>query len=199
MNVERPTIARPRSKYVYQPGGAPIPFAASPRVYNRAHSITAELRRSDGSEGVLLSHGNRHGGYTLFIQDGHLHYVHNYLGKRMFRVSSPAPLPPGEVTVRYEFEPTGDPDFTIGKGTPGRGQLYVAGELVVSEDFEYTVSNLFGIVGVTCGRDGTDSVSPDDYAAPYDFTGELSTVTIDVSIELVVDSEAELHRLMTQQ
>jgi len=199
MNVERPTIARPRSKFVYQPGGAPIPFAASPRVYNRAHSVTAELRHSDESEGVLLSHGNRHGGYTLFIQDGHLHYVHNYLGKRMFRVSSPAPMPPGEVTVRYEFEPTGDPDFAIGKGAPGRGQLYVDGELVASEEFEYTVPNLFGIVGVTCGRDGTDSVSPDDYEAPYDFTGALSTVTIDVSGEIIVDSEAELHRLMTQQ
>ena len=31
MNVERPSIARPRTKYIYQPGGAAVPFAASPR------------------------------------------------------------------------------------------------------------------------------------------------------------------------
>lgn len=199
MNAERPSISRPRTKYVYQPGGAPIPFAASPRVYNRAHSITAGISNEDGAEGVLIAHGNRHGGYTLFVKDGHLHYVHNYLGKRSFRVSSPKALPLGDQVVRYEFEPTGDPDFSIGKGAPGRGQLYVNNELVASEDFEFTVPNVFGIIGVTCGRDGTDSVSPNDYPAPFAFTGEISEVSIDVSGEVIVDNETELQRLMTQQ
>jgi len=199
MNVERPSVARRRTKYVYQPGGAPIPFAASPRVYNRAHSITAEFMNAEGDEGVFIAHGNRHGGYTLFIKGGRLHYVHNYLGRDLFRVSSPEVLPTGDLVVRYEFEPTGEPDFTIGKGAAGRGQLYVDDELVASEDFEYTVPNLFGIIGVSCGRDGTDSVSPDDYASPYEFTGKLTRVTLDVSGDVVVDDEAELQRLMTQQ
>jgi len=199
MNVERPSVARPRTKYVYQPGGAPIPFAASPRVYNRPHSITAEFRNAEGDEGVFIAHGNRHGGYTLFIKGGRLHYVHNYLGRDLFRVSSPGALPTGDLVVRYEFEPTGEPDFTIGKGAAGRGQLYVNDVLVASEDFEYTVPNLFGIIGVSCGRDGTDSVSPEDYASPYEFTGKLTRVTLDVSGDVVVDDEAELQRLMTQQ
>jgi arylsulfatase len=199
MNVERPSIARPRTKYVYQPGGAAVPFAASPRVYNRAHSITAELNYSGEAEGVLIAHGNRHGGYTLFIQDGRLHYVHNYLGRDFFRVSSPEPLPTGDLVVRYEFEPTAPPDFTVGKGAAGRGQLYVNSHLVASNDFEFTVPNLFGIIGVSCGRDGIDSVSPDDYPSPFEFTGELSQVTIDVSGDVIIDTEAELQRLMTQQ
>jgi arylsulfatase len=71
--------------------------------------------------------------------------------------------------------------------------------LVASEDFEYTVPNLFGIIGVSCGRDGIDSVSPDDYASPYEFTGKLTRVTLDVSGDVVVDDEAALQRLMTQQ
>ena len=199
MNVERPSIARPRTKYVYQPGGAAVPFAASPRVYNRAHSITAELNYSGEAEGVLIAHGNRHGGYTLFIQDGRLHYVHNYLGRDYFRVSSPESLPTGDQVVRYEFEPTGQPDFAIGKGAAGRGQLYVNSELVASNEFEFTVPNLFGIIGVSCGRDGIDSVSPTDYVSPFEFTGELSQVTIDVSGDVIIDNEAELQRLMTQQ
>jgi arylsulfatase len=199
MNVERPSVSRRRTKYVYQPGGAPIPFAASPRVYNRAHSITAEFVNTESAEGVLIAHGNRHGGYTLFIKEGRLHYVHNYLGRDLFRVNSPQTLPTGDLVVRYEFEPTGEPDFTIGKGAAGKGQLYVDNELVASEDFEYTVPNLFGIIGITCGRDGTDSVSPDDYASPYEFTGKLTQVTLDVSGDVIVDDEAELQRLMTQQ
>jgi arylsulfatase len=52
---------------------------------------------------------------------------------------------------------------------------------------------------VTCGRDGTDSVSPNDYPAPFAFTGEISEVSIDVSGEVIVDNETELQRLMTQQ
>ena len=55
------------------------------------------------------------------------------------------------------------------------------------------------IIGVSCGRDGTDSVSPDDYASPYEFTGKRTRVTLDVSGDVVVDDEAELQRLMTQQ
>jgi arylsulfatase len=199
MNVERPSVAGPRSQYVYQPGGAAIPFAASPRVYNRAHSITADFAYEGDEAGVLIAHGNRHGGYSLFVKDGRVHYVHNYLGKRMFRVSSPEALPTGHVTVRYEFEPTGEPDFAVGLGAPGNGQLYVNGDLVANSEFEFTVPNLFGIIGVSCGRDGVDSVSPDDYASPFEFNGNLSQVVIDVSGDLIVDSETELHRLMTQQ
>ena len=200
MNLERPTIARPRQKFVYQAGAAEIPYTAATRVYNRPHSITAEvIIPESGGEGVLLAHGNRHGGYTLFMKDGRLHHVHNYLGLERFMVSSPDPVPPGEASLRFEFEVTGEPDFRNGKGTPGRSQLYVNGALVASVDLPYTVPNLFAIVGLSCGRDGTDSVSPSDYAAPGEFNGEIESVTLDVTGDLIVDHESELKRLMVQQ
>ena len=47
MNVERPTIARPRDSYVYYPGGSPVPFSAAPKVYNRPFSITADVQIPD--------------------------------------------------------------------------------------------------------------------------------------------------------
>ena len=199
-HVERPTISGPRQQFVYQASAAPIPFAASPQVYNRPHSITADVVVPEsGADGVLLAHGNRHGGYSFFLKDGYLNHVHNYLGKKWFRVSSPDPVPTGEVSLRFEFEPTGEPDFTVGKGSPGRSQLYVDEQLVASVDFPYTVPATFGIIGATAGRDGTDSVSPHDYTAPNHFTGEITSVTLDVSGELIVDTETELQRLMTQQ
>jgi hypothetical protein len=37
-----------------------------------------------------------------------------------FRVSSPEPVPAGAHELRFEFEPTGEPDFAHGRGTPGR-------------------------------------------------------------------------------
>ena len=200
MNVERPTVARPRQKFVYQAGGAALPFAASPRVYNRPHSITADVVTPEsGGEGVLLAHGNRHGGYSFFLKDGYLNHVHNYLGKEWFRVTSPDPIPTGEVSVRFEFEPTGELANVNGKGTSGRSQLYVNGDLVASVDLPYTVPNLFGIIGLSCGRDAVDSVSPDDYDAPGEFNGEIKSVTLDVTGDLIVDHDSELKRLMTQQ
>ena len=182
-------------------GGRVLPRALTEqlRVYNPAHSITTKITNDEGTEGVIIAHGNRHGGYTLFVKDGHLNYAHNYLGKRVVRVRSPEPLASGPIEVRYEFEPTGDPDFDIGKGAAGRAQLYLNGSLIASEQFEYTVPNLFGIIGVSCGRDGTDSVSPGDYSSPFSYSGEISHVTIDLSGDVIVDEEAELNRLMTQQ
>ena len=114
-------------------------------------------------------------------------------------MSSPSPLQSGDVEVRYEFEPTGEPDFSVGKGSSGRAQLYVDGDLVASEEFDFTVPTLFGIIGVSVGRDGTDSVNPYDYASPFEYTGEIAHISIDVSGDLIIDDEAELHRLMTQQ
>ena len=43
MNVPRPTVARPRQQFVYYPGGAPVAYAAAPKLYNRPHSITADV------------------------------------------------------------------------------------------------------------------------------------------------------------
>ncbi len=200
MNVERPSTARPRQKFVYQAGGNALPFAASPRVYNRPHSITADVVIPEsGGDGVLLCHGNRHGGYSLFMQDGYLNHVHNYLGRDAFKVTSPTRVPAGEASLRYEFEPTGELANIKGKGTSGRSQLYINGELVASVDLPYTVPNLFGIIGLCCGRDATDSVVPEDYVAPFEFNGEIKSVTLDVTGDVIVDDEAEHKRIMAQQ
>ena len=46
------------------------------------HSITAEVEiPEDGAEGVLLCQGTAAGGYSFFIKEGKLRYVHNYVGR----------------------------------------------------------------------------------------------------------------------
>jgi arylsulfatase len=200
LNVPRPTVSKPRQSFVYYPGGAMVPFAAVPRVFNRPFSITAKVVIPEGgAEGVLLALGNRHGGYSLYIKDGHLHHIHNYAGLERFKVSSPEAVPAGEAVLRYEFEPTGEPDLRKGKGTPGRSQLYINDELVASKDLPVTVPNAFGIIGLSCGYDAADAVNPDDYSAPFSFTGEIGEVVLDVSGDVIVDDEADLKRLMAEQ
>ena len=81
---------------------------------------------------MLLSQGTAAGRYSLFLKDGRLHYVHNYVGRSLHRVSSPDPVPIGAHELRFEFEPTGQPDLPHGRGAPGRMQLYVDGVLVAN-------------------------------------------------------------------
>ena len=48
---------------------------------------------------------------------------------------------------------------------------------------------------------GTDPGSPvtDKYVAPFAFTGTIHKVTIDVSGELIQDTEAEMRAVMARQ
>ena len=192
-------MALPRVRYVYMPNTQSIPFSAGPRVLNRPHSITASVELPDeGAEGVLLSQGSAAGGYSLFIKDRRLHYVHNYVGRSMHRVSSPEPVPSGAHELRFEFEPTGEPDMANGRGAPGRLQLYVDGRLVADADTPVTTPFILNPGALTCGANPGSPVTP-DYRSPFRFTGTLHSVVVDISGELVVDSESEVRAAMARQ
>ena len=174
------------------PGTQSIPNFAAPRLLNRPHSITASVEIPEGgAEGVLFCQGTAAGGYSLYVKDGRLHYVHNYVARQRFSVSSPDPLPAGRHELRFEFEPTGQPDMPHGKGVPARLQLYVDGALVASADAPYTTPFMFNPGGVSCGHNPGSPVTP-EYTSPFKFTGRLEKVVVDVSGELIVDPEAEL-------
>ena len=201
INVERPTIAKPRDRFVYYPGGSPTPFSAAPKVYNRPFTITADVQIPEtGAEGVLVAHGGRVGGYSLFVKDNRLHFVYNFLGRDFFTISSDEDVHAGEASLRYEFEPTGKPDFTVGKGVPAIGQLYINDKLVGAVDMPHTVPNIFSSEGLTCGHDGGSRVAPDFYHDDFAFTGTLKRVTIDLSGEdLIPDNETDLKVAMARQ
>jgi arylsulfatase A-like enzyme len=197
--AEKPAAAPPRDNYTYLPNTQSVPFAAGPRVLNRPHSITATVEIPDGgAEGVLLSQGTAAGGYSLFLKDGRLHYVHNYLGRSLHRVTSPDPVPTGTHELRFEFEPTGQPDMPHGRGAPGRLQLYIDGTLVADADTPVTTPFVLNPGALTCGANPGSPVTP-DYPSPYRFTGTLHKVTVDVSGELITDTESEMRVAMARQ
>lgn len=200
LNVERPTIAKPRNKIVYYQGGSPVPFSAAPKVYNRPFSITADVViPQGGAEGILLAQGGRGGGYTFFVKNKKLHFIYNYLARDIFRIASSEDVPEGEVSLRYEFEPTGKPDIAGGKGVPGNGQLYINEKLVGAIAIPHTVPLMFGTEGLSCGYDGGDRVAPDEYADAFKFTGTIERVTLDMSGEFIPDTEAELKIALKRQ
>jgi arylsulfatase A-like enzyme len=197
--VERPQVALPRDNFTFYPDLSPVHAAVAPMLYNRPHSITAEVVIPEGgADGVLLAQGGVSGGYALYVRDHKLHYVYNYMGLQEFTITSSMDVPEGECSLRYEFEPTGAPNVREGKGTPGRGQLYINGELVGNCDFPVTVPIAFGIEGLSCGYDFGEAVTH-QYIAPFRFTGKIRKVVTDLSGDLIVDDDAKVRLLMAQQ
>ncbi len=197
--LDKPLVAPPRSSYTFYPNTQSVPFFAGPRLLNRPHSISATVRIPDaGAEGVLLAQGTGAGGFSLYVQDGRLRYVHNWVGREMFDVASTEPVPPGDHELRFEFEPQGEPDLAKGHGMPGRFQLYVDNELVGSRDVPWTTPFAFNPGALTCGADPGSTVTS-AYAAPFRFTGTLRKVTVDLSGELIQDKESELRVAMARQ
>jgi hypothetical protein len=189
---ERPQITKDRKTYVYYPGTQMVPENVAVKILNRAHSFTAEVEiPKGGAEGVIVTHGSNVGGYSLFIKDKKLHYVHNYVGAEELRVESTKEVPEGKVELRFEFEPKGKPDIRKGKGAPGRGQLYINSKLVGQADFPVTVPLALGLgSGVAVGRNPGSSVSK-LYKPPFEFTGRILKVTVDVSGKMIQDTEEE--------
>jgi arylsulfatase len=197
--AERPQTAKPRTRYVYYPGGSVVPAFAAPPVFNRPYSIEADVEiPSGGAEGVLVAQGGDAGGYTFYVADGQLRYAYNYVGRDRFDLASPETLTEGRHALRYEFEPTGEPDLAKGKGAPGRGQLYVDGRLVANAEFPHTTPIFVELEGLSCGYD-FGAPAADGYEPPFGFTGTIHQVAIDVAGELITDDEAEMASLMAQQ
>jgi arylsulfatase len=198
--VERPMTARPRTRFTYYPGLAPIPQPATPTTVNRPHSIEADVTiPSGGCEGVLVAQGGAAGGFALYLKDGRLHYGLNYVARDYFFVTSTEAVPDGRHTLRFEFEPMGPPDLGVGKGTPAKFQLYVDGDLAGATQVPHTTPAVYELEGLSCGYDALAPVLPDVYESPFPFTGTIHSVTIDVSGDLIEDDEATLKQLMARQ
>ena len=191
---ERPQLTPDRQSYSYFPHTQMVPENVAAKVLNRSHSITADVEiPKGGAEGVLMCHGGNVGGYTFFVKDRKLHYVHNYVGAEEFHLVSKIDVPEGKVSLRYEFEATGKPDLKKGRGSPGKAQLYINKRLVSEMKLPYTIPLALGIgSGIIVGRNGGSSVSF-LYGPPFEFTGTISKVTVDVSGKLIPDSEEERH------
>ena len=181
----RPEMSAPRTKYVYFPGTGEVEANNAVDVRNRSYSITAEVEiPKGGAEGVLIAHGSSFGGYSFFVnKDQKLQFSHNYLGLEEYKVISTDKLPTGKLTVTWQFQVTGPPDFKAGKGAPGTGKLFVNGKQAAIGKIAVTCPLAYGLSGdgLSCGRDTLTPVSADYYGrGEYAFTGAIRRVIVDI-------------------
>ena len=189
LGVERPTEEEPRERYIYYPGTSPVPEGVAVNVRGRSYKILADIEVKDSQcSGVIFAHGSRFGGHSLFVKDGKLHYVYNFLGiKPEQKFVSKTVLKPGKYTVGMEFtrEKAGEHGESL-----GRTKLYVNDQVEAEGDMrtqlgKFTLSG----DGLCIGRDSGDAVS-EDYTSPGGFTGgEIKFVGVTVEKTQYLDLE----------
>ena len=82
LGTERPQLSKPRTRYRYYPGGAEVPESVAPNIRNRSYTIAAEMDiETPEASGVIFSQGSRFGGHALYVKDGRLKYVYNWIGE----------------------------------------------------------------------------------------------------------------------
>jgi arylsulfatase len=191
MGERKPSTLPAGTRYVYYPGGAPQFEYTAVNVKNRSHSITAEVEIPEGgAEGVLLAHGSWFAGYSLYVKDRRLIYVHNYLGLAEYRIVSTEELPAGKAMLRFRFTRTGE--------HRGRGELFVDDRLVGAGEIPHTVPAVIETSGegLCCGYDSGLPVSA-DYQAPFRFTGHIVQVVVETGEAPADDKDAQLRAAMT--
>jgi len=174
-------------RYVYYPGTTEIPEASAARTLGVSFKILAEVEFAADTEGVIVAQGSRFGGYTLFVKDGQLTFVYNFLGiPPEQRLACPAPKS-GKHIVGVEFvkKSAGKNMEALGKMT-----LYVDDKPAGSADFR-TQSGHYALCGegLCVGYDSGDPVSK-EYTTKFPFAGgEIVKVVFDVAKDAYVDVE----------
>jgi arylsulfatase len=173
----RPDLMGDRTSLTLYEGMTGIMENAFINVKNRSHSITAEVEIPQGADGVILAQGGRFAGWSLYMKDGRVSYVHNWVGKELYTITAPTPLPAGSATIRYEFVYEGEEP-----GSGGTGTIFVNGEQVAEGTIANTTPFLFS--ADETADVGVDEATPvtDDYAERHNqFTGRIVQVTVELN------------------
>jgi len=190
LTTDRPQLTKPRNRYVYYPGTAEVPESVAPNIRNRSYTVAVEVTiDTPDAAGVLFAHGARFGGHALYVKDGKLKYVYNFVGDLEQIVESAEPLPTGRVIVSASFEREGDSMPAEGTLTLHVGKREVGRGRIKTQPGKFSIAG----EGLNIGKDGAEPVT-DDYpgGAPWSFTGgTIHQAAVDVSGEPFTDLAAE--------
>jgi arylsulfatase len=171
----RPMLNAGRTHFVYDAPVTRLPESAVPRTIGRAYQIEADITVPDkGANGVLVAHGGRFGGYSLYLKDSHPIFHYNAIGDRQYRITGSTPLSPGARKLRVMFEPD-----SPHPGAGGKLTIFVDGKRSAQGRIEHTMKYW---ISHSEGFDiGSDSITPvsEDYTIPTShFTGTLNQLAI---------------------
>ncbi|MCD4725504.1 MAG: arylsulfatase [Bacteroidales bacterium] len=162
----------------YAPGAVRIAEKASVPVKGRSHKIETTIDLKGDEEGVIVSCGGMTGGYSMYIKDGKLHFDYNFLDGVHYHLTSPK-RPKGSTDLKFNFIlDRSKIDGTL-KPWSGTGELYVNGEKVDEEYFEFMHISTYSLAETfDIGMDTGTQVDKDYEGSPFAFTGTLDKVIV---------------------
>ena len=165
-------LRRPvRKKFVLWPGLERVPSDAAPRLTNTSYTIDAHITvPANGCEGVLMSEGDRWGGYVMFVQDGKPCFHYHFPLER-HEVRGTQNLTPGDHIITWEL--------TKVERASGHGTLSVDGVEVASVDVPRILRGWMPFNGLHVGRNNGAPVGT-TYEAPFPFTGKLHRIEVEL-------------------
>ena len=189
----RPYLAGDRATFTYYTNTAEVGIGAAVEIRGRTFSVLAEVTvDTTGAEGVIFKQGGAHGGHVLFIQDGRLHYIYNFMGEEEQKISSAGAAPMGKHVFGVRYVRGGTVE---GSHTPlGEATLFIDDAAVGSLADMKVHPGTFGLAGagLSVGRNSGSAVSS-SYKAPYAFSGgTIQQVVVDVSGKPYEGVEKEL-------
>lgn len=175
----RISLSASRNRSVYFGSGLHLYDGQAPAVRNTSHLITADLVvPQSGSDGVIVAAGGNQGGYSLFVQNGKLHYTYNFTGLELTRIESSENLPVGPVTVSVRFNYDGG-----GRGKGGNALLSINGKVVAQKYIPRTAPTIFSWYETfDIGEDVGATV--DNYPGLFSFQGTIKQVSVEIFPEL---------------
>jgi arylsulfatase len=176
-------------RYIYYPGTTEVQEQLAARTQQVSFKILADVDFTADTEGVIVAQGSRFGGYSLYVQDGKLSFVYNFLGiPPEQRVTTDAPTEGRHVVgVAFDKKEHGDHGEALGTLT-----LYVDDEAVDSAGIR-TQLGRYALTGegLSVGYDSGDTVTT-AYPNRFEFTGgEIHQVVYDVADDHYIDVEKE--------
>lgn len=124
---------------------------------------------AEGDRGVLVSHGDQGGGYSLYVEDGRLHFAYNEYGR--LHETDAGPLPPGTRDILLTA--------TAEEGLRWRFALTVDGETRPSPRSVHQLIGMAPFQGISIGVDRKSPVSwpLHERHGSFRYRGRLASVT----------------------
>jgi arylsulfatase A-like enzyme len=191
------TVAVPEDRrYTYYPGTTEVPEASAANTINVSHRILAEVDFTPDALGVIVAQGSRFGGFSLYVLEGQLTYVYNFLGiPPEQRVAAAAPAARRHIVgVEFTKERMGEHHEPI-----GTLKLFVDDEVVAQDEIR-TIASRYSLCGegLCIGYDGGDAVSS-EYTSRFEFTGgTIHKVVFDLGDDGYVDVERHMAAAMSR-
>ena len=173
----RPSATSGKTEFVYTGVNPGIATSNSPSILGRSYTVTADVTvPQGGGNGMLVTTGGRWGGWGLYILNGIPVFDYNMLILAQYRWAGKEPLAPGKHTLIYDYVYDGP---GIAKG--GTGTLKVDGQVVDSHKQPNSISFLqVSDETFDVGLDLRTELNAKDYTLPFDFTGTINKLTINL-------------------